>query len=114
MDWLELAVANQGATQHPERQVVEAFLHIMSKRDTYEALAQPEGLLGALKFTAQRMGGMFASNSAANPASINLTLIEAMLAVLDGMTASVWPDRVFSLGSAVNEVCTAREAANAA
>jgi len=114
VDWLELAVANQGATQHPERQVVEAFLHVMSKRDTYEALAQPEGLLGALKFTAQRMGGMFASNSAANPASINLTLIEAMLAVLDGMTASVWPDRVFSLGSAVNEVCTAREAANAA
>ena len=45
VEWLELAVALHVGTAHAEVKVVEAFLYLMSRRDTYESLAKSEGLL---------------------------------------------------------------------
>ena len=41
--------------------------------------------------------------------SIDLTLVEAMVAVLERMTTSAWPDRVFSLGGVGDEMRDVRE-----
>ncbi|SFU95841.1 Ca-activated chloride channel family protein [Paenacidovorax caeni] len=114
VDWLELEMASHEGTLYAESKVVEAFLYLMSRRDTYESLAQSEGLLGALKSTVLRLRGVFASDPATRPTRVDVALVEAMVAVLDGMTASAWPDRVFSLGGAVDEVRDAREAATIA
>lgn len=104
MDWLELGIANQGETKYFEQQVVEAFLYIMSMRDTYDVLARPEGLLGTFRFTAQRVLQLLARESAAIPASIDLALVRTIAAALDGMTTSSWPERVFDLGGVVQEL----------
>lgn len=114
VDWLELEMASHEGTLYAESKVVEAFLYLMSRRDTYESLARSEGLLGALKSAVLRLSGVFASDPATRPTSVDVALVEAMVAVLDGMTASAWPDRVFSLGGAVDEVRDAREAATIA
>ena len=114
VDWLELEMASHEGILYAESKVVETFLYLMSRRDTYESLAQSEGLLGALKSTVLRLRGVFASDPATRPTSVDVALVEAMVAVLDGMTASAWPDRVFSLGGAVDEVRDAREAATIA
>ena len=109
VDWLELVVASHQGAVYPEPKVVQAFLYLMSGRDTHESLAKSEGLLGALKSTVLRLRGMFAGDPAERPANIDVALVEAMVAVLDGMTASAWPDRVFSMDAAVDE---ARDAQN--
>lgn len=111
VDWLELVMAIHGGTSYAESKVVQAFLYLMSRRDTYESLAKSEGLLGALKSTVQRLRGVFAGDSLAKSACIDVALVDAMVAVLDGMTTSAWPDRVFSLDGPVEEVIDAREAA---
>jgi hypothetical protein len=38
------------------------------------------------------------------PENVDLTLIESMVVVLSGMTASVWPDRVFAMAGTEDEV----------
>lgn len=114
VDWLELVMASHQGTLYLEPKVVEAFLYLMSRRDTYESLAKSEGLLGALKSTVLRLRGMFAVDPADRSVNIDVVLVEAMVAVLDGMTAGAWPDRVFSMGGAVDEVRDAREPATIA
>ena len=114
VDWLELVMASHQGTLYIEPKVVEAFLYLMSRRDTYESLAKSEGLLGALKSTVLRLSGMFAGDPAERSVNIDVVLVEAMVAVLDGMTAGAWPDRVFSMGGAVDEVRDAREPATIA
>ena len=114
VDWLELVMASHQGTLYLEPKVVEAFLYLMSRRDTYESLAKSEGLLGALKSTVLRLSGMFAGDPAERSVNIDVVLVEAMVAVLDGMTAGAWPDRVFSMGGAVDEVRDAREPATIA
>ena len=104
VDWLELAVASQAGAVHAEAKVVEAFLYLMSRRDTYESLAKSEGLMGALQSTVLRLREVLAGGPAATPTSVDLKLVEAMVAGLDGMTTSTWPDRVFELGGALEEV----------
>ncbi|MFO1262693.1 MAG: VIT domain-containing protein [Rhodoferax sp.] len=111
VDWLELVMARHQGTMYAESQVVETFLHLMSRRDTYESLAMSDGLFGTLKSTASRLRGMFASAAVVKPGSIEVTLVEEMVTALKGMTASAWPDRVFSLGGAIDEVGNAAEAA---
>ena len=101
VDWLELAMATHAGTVHAESKVVEAFLYLMSGRDTYESLAKSERLLGALQSTVLRLRELLAGSPAATPASVDLGLVEAMVAGLAGMTTSVWPDRVFELGCSV-------------
>ena len=104
VDWLELAVASHTGTVHAESKVVEAFLYLMSRRDTYESLAKSEGLIGALQSTVLRLRELLASSSAETSASVDRGLVEAMAAGLDGMTTSTWPDRVFELGGALEEL----------
>ena len=89
---------------HAESKVVEAFLYLMSRRDTYESLAKSEGLIGALQSTVLRLRELLASSSAETSASVDRGLVEAMAAGLDGMTTSTWPDRVFELGGALEEL----------
>lgn len=108
VDWLELVMASHGGSTHAEAKVVEAFLYVMSRRETHESLARSEGLIGALRTTVLRLRGVFASDPSVRPASVDLALVEAMVAVLDGMTTSAWPDRVFSLSGGLDEVRDAR------
>ena len=112
VDWLELAMATQAGTVHAESKVVEAFLYLMSRRDTYESLAKSAGLIGALQFTVVLLRELLAGNLAAMPASVDLGLVEAMVAGLAGMTTSAWPDLVFELGGAVDGVSDANEVAS--
>ena len=114
VDWLELAVASHAGAVHAEVKVVEAFLYLMSRRDTYESLAKSEGLLGALHSTVVRLRDVLSGGGAATPASADLGLVEVIAAGLDGMTTSVWPDRVFELGGTLGEVGDAKESANVA
>ena len=109
VDWLELAMAALGGTVHAESKLVEAFLYLMSRRDTYESLAKSEGLMGALQSTVLRLREVLAGGPAATPTSVDLKLVEAMVAGLDGMTTSAWPDGVFEMGGAVDEVRDAKE-----
>lgn len=109
VDWLELAMATQAGTVHAESKVVEAFLYLMSRRNTYESLAKSEGLMGALQSTVLRLREVLAGGPAATPTSVDLKLVEAMVAGLDGMTTSAWPDRVFEMGGAVDEMRDAKE-----
>ena len=103
VDWLELAVASQAGAVHAESKVVEAFLYLMSRRDTYESLAKSEGLIGALQSTVLRLRELLARSAEEKPASVDLGLVEALVAGLAGMTTSSWPDRAFELGGAVEE-----------
>ena len=104
VDWLELTIATHTGTLRAEPKVVEAFFYLMSRRDTYESLAKSGGLLGTLQSTVLRLRSVLSSSSAVSPASVDVALVEAMAEGLDGMTASAWPDRVLSLGCAVDEV----------
>ena len=47
---------------------------------------------------------ILARSAEEKPASNDLGLFEAMVAGLEGMTTSAWPDRVFELGGALEEV----------
>lgn len=98
IDWLELVMAIHGGTLYAEPTVVEAFLYLMSRRDTHESLAKTEGILGTVKSAVMRLRRVFVSDLAAKPTSVDETLVEAMVGALNGMTTSAWPDRVFSLG----------------
>ena len=112
VDWLELAMASHAGTAHAESKVVEAFLYLMSRRDTYESLAKSAGLIGALQFTVVLLRELLAGNLAAMPVSVDLGLVESMVAGLAGMTTSAWPDLVFELGGAVDGVSDANEVAS--
>ena len=103
VDWLELTIATHAGTLYAEPKVVEAFLHLMSRRDTYESLAKSEGLLGALQSTVLRLREALSGSSAASPASVDVGLVESMAEGLDGMTAGTWPDMVFELCVAVEK-----------
>lgn len=114
VDWLELAMATHAGTVHAESKVVEAFLYLMSRRDTYESLAKSAGLIGALQSTVLRLRELLAGSPAATPTSVDGGLVEAIAAGLDCMTTSAWPDRVFEMGPALEEVRDDKEAASAA
>ena len=104
VDWLELAMASHAGAAHAESKVVEAFLYLMSRRDTFESLAKSEGLLSALHSTVVRLRELVSVSTAATPASVDVGLVEAIAAGLDGMTTSAWPDGVFELAGALGDV----------
>ena len=111
VDWLELVMASHAGTVHAESKVVEAFLYLMSRRDTYESLAMSVGMIGALQSTVLRLGEALSGSSAVTPASIDVGLVEAMMVGLDGMTTSTWPARVFELCCSAEEGGDARSSA---
>ena len=109
VDWLELEMAAYAGVSYPETTVVHVFLSLMSRRETHAALTQSEGLLGALKSTVQRVRGAFGGEPVQPSAKLDGALVQAMEAALQGMTARVWPQRVFALEDDVGKVCDARE-----
>jgi Ca-activated chloride channel family protein len=110
LDWLEFSMAYHGGSSRAESKVVETFLYLMSRRETYDSLIKSRGVF------ANEVGNEFASefaNAFANtpaadtikkPASVDVSLLEAMAAVLKGMTASTWPDQMLVLSRAADEV----------
>ena len=109
VEWLELVMANHGGTMHSEPAVVGAFLFLMSGRDTYESLANSEGLFGPQRSTVSGLGGVLLSDPLVKPVNVDLTLIKAMVSVLNGMVADAWPDWIFSLSGIVEEVIDPKE-----
>ena len=107
VDWLELSMAAQGGEPYPESQVVQAFLYLMSRRETHDSLAKSEGLSAVFKAAGQRLRGLLAHESV----SIDVSLVEAMAAVLSRMTASVWPEQVFALDCAADQVLMSKHPA---
>jgi Ca-activated chloride channel family protein len=96
IDWLISMVFRNG-TQHADEKVIEAFLYLMSRQATHNTLAKSKGLYGSAKALALRLKGLFASEPATAPASVDRSLVEAMAVALNGMTAGAWPDQVLSL-----------------
>lgn len=109
VDWLELEMAACAGSTYPETTVVQAFLTLMSRRETHAALAQSEGLLGAFKSTVRRVRGVLGGEPAQPGTRADDVLVQAMEAGLQGMTARAWPQRVLALECDVDEVRDARE-----
>ena len=97
VEWLELVVAIHGGAMHADSEVIVAFLSLMSERDTYDSLEKAENLLSARRSTVLGVRELLSVSPAATPASVDVGLVEAMVAGLDGMTTSAWPVRVFEL-----------------
>lgn len=97
VDWLELTVATSDVRSLAEQTVVEAFLYVMSQRDIHESLAKSLGLLHSFKLVAQRLKALFTNSSGSDVASIDVQLVAAMMANLDGMTADTWPEAVYAM-----------------
>lgn len=103
IDWLELAVALHAGAAHAEAKVVEAFLYLMSQRDTYESLAQSGGVLSALQAAVVRLRSILSGSAEIKTVNVDPRLVEAIAAGLNGVMTSAWPDRVFELGGPVEE-----------
>lgn len=88
VDWLELAMKIYEGGLYAESKVVETFLFLMSRQDTYEVLETSENLLDALKFTVQQLE-VFANDPTAKPANIDITLAEAIMTALEDVTGGL-------------------------
>ena len=109
VEWLELEMAVCAGVAYPEAQVVEAFLSLMSRRETHAGLVQSEGRLGALKSTVRRVRDALVGEIVQSGANVDGALLDAMHAALQGMTARAWPQRVLFLECDVEAVRDARE-----
>jgi len=103
MEWLELEMASRASAENSVPQVIAAFLYLMSRHDLYEALANSDGMLSNEPFTLGRLHEVHAHSLAEAPAGVDRGLLQAMVAALDGITTTAWPERVFELYGA-NEV----------
>jgi Ca-activated chloride channel homolog len=95
VEWLELVMGGRLDAASAETQVVKAFLQVMSSQEVHEALAMSAGPQQALRSTLQRLRG----DAVTAPAVIDMSLVEAMVTVLEDMTAKAWPQRMLSLDS---------------
>lgn len=99
VDWLELVMGDRVNAASAETQVVEAFVHVMSSPDVHDSLQESTGLHEALRSALQ-------SVAASNPTAMYMELVQAMVAVLQDMTATTWPDQMFSWDGEVSEMDT--------
>ncbi len=111
VDWLELAVGTCGGMPIPEHTVVEAFVYAMSQRNTHEALSNSVGLKPVFQRIGERLRSLLASGTTAGPSSVDVGLVEEIMALLVGMTAVRWPDQVFALEMAEQGASDGRERA---
>ena len=81
LDWLELVIGQQADSAWPEAALVAAFCSLMSQEETRKALKKSNAFF-------------------APPDAINKPLLETLAKALAGMTASAWPEQVFSLDGA--------------
>lgn len=79
VDWPELVMASHAGTVHAESKVVEAFLYLMSRRDTYKSLTKSEGLIGAPRSTVLRLSEALSGSSAATSASTSTVIYYELL-----------------------------------
>lgn len=94
VDWLELTVASCDVGALPEQTVVEAFLYVMSQRDTQESLKKSLGLLQSFKAI---LKGLFAGTPSVSQTSVDARLVEEVMNALEGMTADMWPAQVYAM-----------------
>lgn len=98
VEWLEIAVAHEGAGRHEEAVVVRTFLHLLAESGMRAALEQGAGLRSVLRASAQRLQALWRGESTtAAPRVTHDALGQAMAAALADMTTGTWPDGVVSL-----------------
>ena len=100
VDWLELLVAAQNTPPWSTLEVVGTFLYLMSRQETRDALSRSEGILANFKALFHRPKAQASLTEAKN---INLKLLETMSVLLEGMTATDWPDQVFAMSPVGDE-----------
>ena len=98
VEWLEIAVAHEGAGRHEEAVVVRTFLHLLAESEMRAALEQGAGLRSVLRASAQRLQALWRGESTtAAPRVTHDALGQAMAAALADMSTGTWPDSVLSL-----------------
>lgn len=98
VEWLELAVAHEGAVPHSEAEVVRAFLQLLAESDMRAALARGTGLMGVLRQSAQKLQALWRRDARVAAAHAdNEALARVLTAGLADMTADLWPEAVLSL-----------------
>ena len=108
VDWLELTAATSDVRSLPEQTVVEAFLYVMSQRDTQESLKKSLGLLQSFKVI---LKSLFAGIPSASQTSVDAKLVEDVMDALDGMTADMWPAQVYAMETMAERVSDERQRA---
>ncbi len=96
VEWIELVIAIHEGRSLPEQSVIEAFLYVMSQRDTRESMMKSLGLVQSVKVTAQRLNRLFSQGVATARPTFDARLVENISLALDGMTADAWPDTVYA------------------
>lgn len=98
VEWLELAVAHEGAVLHAEAEVVRAFLQLLAESDMRAALERGTGLMGVVRQSSQVLQALWRRDArvAATHAG-NEALARVLAAGLADMTAELWPEAVLSL-----------------
>lgn len=98
VEWLEIAVAHEGAGRHEEAVVVRTFLHLLAESEMLAALEQGAGLRSVLRASAQRLQALWRGESTTSaPRVTHDALGQAMAAALADMSTGTWPDSVLSL-----------------
>jgi len=94
VDWLELAsVAGHTAS---ERTTIAAFLYLLAQPEIHAALANDAALAAAYAATRERIQDLCAANKL--PPDLDPELIDSLIAALADLSATRWPDSIFSLG----------------
>ena len=96
VEWIELVIAIHEDQSLPEQSVVEAFLYVMSQRDTRESMMKSLGLVQSVKVTARRLNRLFSQGAVTTRPTFDARLVENISLALDGMTADAWPDAIFA------------------
>lgn len=91
LDWLQWRMAQDSGAA--EATLVTAFLQLMAWQDTWATLKPLHNLNGVLHSQVQQLRNRQTSLQAA----VDMVLIEALAAELQGMTATGWPEAVLSL-----------------
>jgi Ca-activated chloride channel homolog len=100
VNWLAGVVASHGGAAHPERRVVQAFVHMMSSRDTLVALAWSAGWPHYIRATVWCLGVLWADNGVqVGDGCVDGALVGALQTLLLGITGQAWPRQVCSLRS---------------
>jgi Ca-activated chloride channel family protein len=95
--WLIRLIIPHGVALFEESKVVTAFLYLMSRQATHNVLAKSAGIF---KFTRRQLREIFSREPAADPASIDVSLLETIADALNGMRGDAWPEQVWSRRSA--------------
>lgn len=94
VDWLELACAQaHGAS---EQAMVAAFLYLLAQPEIHAALTNDTPLPAAYVVVRNHIQGLYVANTL--PQEIDPDLVSGLITALTDMSATRWPDCIFSLG----------------